>query len=241
MRIYRTAVISTFSLLLILSIWLGLPPEEDYIPAYALASKVIVIDPGHGGCDPGAARGNYVEKDITLAISQHLAQKLSEAGAMVVMLRTADHDLVGDGFSGTLAARKREDLRLRVEKANELKADLYVSIHTNADPSPRWHGAQVFYNRSSQIGKLTAVMIQEEITKQLGNTKRKALPGDYYILRNTTMPAVIVEVGFISHPQEASLLADSDYQARMAQAIFAGIAQAQVRSYDSEIELYPDR
>lgn len=241
MRIYRTAVISTFSLLLILSIWLGLPPEEDYIPAYALASKLIVIDPGHGGCDPGAARGNYVEKDITLAISQHLAQKLSEAGAMVVMLRTADHDLVGDGFSGTLAARKREDLRLRVEKANELKADLYVSIHTNADPSPRWHGAQVFYNRSSQIGKLTAVMIQEEITKQLGNTKRKALPGDYYILRNTTMPAVIVEVGFISHPQEASLLADSDYQARMAQAIFAGIAQAQVRSYDSEIELYPDR
>ena len=80
-------------------------------------------------------------------------------------------------------------------------------------------------------------MIREEITKQLGNTKRKALPGDYYILRNTTMPAVIVEVGFISHPQEASLLADSDYQARMAQAIFAGIAQAQVRSYDSEIEL----
>jgi len=240
MRIYKTAVISTFSILLILAIWLGLPPEESYIPAYALASKVIVIDPGHGGCDPGASRGNYVEKDITLAIGQHLAKQLSEAGAMVVMLRTEDRDLVGDGFSGSIAARKREDLRLRVQKANEVKADLYISIHANADPSPRWHGAQVFYNPSSKPSKLTAVMIQEEITKQLGNTKRKALAGDYYVLRNTEMPAVIIEVGFLSHPQEASLLVNSDYQARMAQAIFAGIAQAQVRTYDTEIELYPD-
>ena len=214
MKIYKTAVISTFSILLIAAIWLGLPPEESYIPAYALASKVVVIDPGHGGCDPGASRGAYVEKDITLAISQHLARQLSEAGAMVVMLRA--------------------------QRANEVKADLYISIHTNADPSPRWYGAQVFYDASSKPSKLTAVMIQEEITKQLGNTKRKAAPGDYYILRNTQMPAVIVEVGFISNPQEASLLADNDYQVKMAQAIFAGIAQAQVRTYDTEIELYPN-
>ncbi|HCF48969.1 MAG TPA: N-acetylmuramoyl-L-alanine amidase CwlD [Syntrophomonas sp.] len=240
MKIYKTAVISTFSILLIAAIWLGLPPEESYIPAYALASKVVVIDPGHGGCDPGASRGAYVEKDITLAISQHLARQLSEAGAMVVMLRTEDRDLVGDGFSGTVAARKREDLKLRAQRANEVKADLYISIHTNADPSPRWYGAQVFYDASSKPSKLTAVMIQEEITKQLGNTKRKAAPGDYYILRNTQMPAVIVEVGFISNPQEASLLADNDYQVKMAQAIFAGIAQAQVRTYDTEIELYPN-
>ncbi len=239
MKIYQAVVISIFSTLLIAAIWMGLPTEAEYIPAYALNSKVVVIDPGHGGCDPGATRGTYVEKEVTLQVSQLLAQRLSEAGAMVVMLRTDDRDLVDDGFNGTIAARKREDLKLRAQKANEVKADLYVSIHTNADSSPRWSGAQVFYNSSSQPSKLAAVMIQEEITKQLGNTKRKALPGDYFILRNTKMPAVIVEVGFISNPQEASLLADPDYQGRLAQAIFAGIAQAQLRTYNAEIENYP--
>jgi N-acetylmuramoyl-L-alanine amidase len=239
MKIYQTAVISTFSILLIAAVWLSLPARESVIPAYALASKVIVIDPGHGGCDPGASRGAYVEKEITLSISKLLAQRLSEAGAMVVLLRTEDRDLVGDGFSGTIAARKREDLKLRAQRANEVKADLFISIHTNADPSPRWSGAQVFYNSSSQPSKLAAVMIQEEITQQLGNTKRKAAPGDYYILRNTQMPAVIVEVGFISNPMEASLLVDPEYQDRLARAIFAGIAQAQVRTYDAEIENYP--
>lgn len=239
MKIYQTAVISTFTILLIAAIWLGMPAQAEDIPAYALTSKVIVIDPGHGGCDPGASRGAYVEKEITLSISQLLAQRLSEAGAMVVMLRSEDRDLVEDGFNGTIAARKREDLKLRAQKANEVKADLYVSIHTNADPSPRWSGGQVFYDSSSKTSKLTAVMIQEELTSRLGNTKRKAAPGSYYILRNTQMPAVIVEVGFISNPQEASLLVDTEYQGRLAQAIFAGIAQAQVRPYDAEIEQYP--
>lgn len=239
MKIYQTVIISTFTMLLIAAIWLGMPARAADIPAYALASKVIVIDPGHGGCDPGASRGAYVEKEITLSISQLLAQRLSDAGAMVVLLRTEDRDLVADGFNGTIAARKREDLKLRAQKANEVKADLYVSIHTNADPSPRWSGGQVFYDSSSQTSKLTAVMIQEELTSRLGNTKRKAAPGNYYILRNTQMPAVIVEVGFISNPQEASLLVDPEYQNRLAQAIFAGIAQAQVRPYDAEIEDYP--
>ncbi|MGI6433788.1 MAG: N-acetylmuramoyl-L-alanine amidase [Syntrophomonadaceae bacterium] len=239
LKIYKAAVISTLSILLLIAILLGQPAEEYHIPAYALASKVVVVDPGHGGCDPGASRGIYVEKDITLAISRQLAQQLSQAGAMVVMLRTEDRDLVNDEFSGTIAARKREDLKLRVQKANEVKADLYISIHTNADPSPRWSGAQVFYNAGSKASKLAAVCIQEELTRQLGNTKRKAAPGNYYILANTHMPAVIVEVGFISNPREASQLASPDYQARLAQAVLGGIAQAQVRPYDAYIEDYP--
>lgn len=238
-KIYQAAVISTLSILLVIAILLGQPAEEYIIPAYALSSKVVVVDPGHGGCDPGASRGIYAEKDITLAISRQLARQLSQAGAMVVMLRNEDRDLVGDDFAGTIAARKREDLRLRAQKANEVTADLYVSIHTNADPSPRWSGAQVFYNAGSKTSKLAAVCIQEELTRQLGNTKRKAAPGNYYILKNTRMPAVIVEVGFISNPHEASQLASPDYQARLAIAILGGIAQAQVRPYDDYIEDYP--
>ncbi len=232
-------VIALLLILLPIAIFLGRPATEPYVPAYALASKVVVVDPGHGGRDPGASRGEYVEKDITLAISQQLAQQLSQAGAMVVLLRTEDCDLVGDGFSGSLAARKREDLRLRVEKAHEIKADLYISIHVNADPSPRWSGAQVFYKAGSKAGKLVAVCIQEELTAQLGNTKRKAATGNYYILENTLMPAVIVEVGFISNPREAGQLTNPDYQARLSWAILSGIAQAQLREYDAQMENYP--
>ena len=224
-RVYQTAVITTLFVLLFIAVLLGLPNGESHVPAYVLASKVVVVDPGHGGSDPGASRGIYVEKDITLAISRQLAQQLGQAGAMVVLLRNEDCDLVSDGFSGSLAARKREDLKCRVEKANEIKADLYISVHVNADPSPRWSGAQVFYKAGEKTSKLTAVCIQEELTRQLGNTKRKAATGNYYILENTQMPAVIVEVGFISNPREASELVDPNYQARLARAVLSGIVR----------------
>lgn len=195
--------------------------------SYSLANKVIAVDAGHGGFDPGAKRGDITEDKITLAISKLLQKNLSEAGSLVVMVREDERDLSDENFSGSLKERKRQDLARRAEKANKAKAKLYVSIHVNADPSPRWRGAQVFYDSSSEAGKQAAVAIQEELTRILGNTKRKALPGNYYITQKTEMPAVIVEVGFISNPEEGKLLVDPDYQAKVAYAIYAGIAKAQ--------------
>lgn len=237
-KVYRPALVAVL-IMILCGLTLAGPGGEQEVISYALVNKVIVVDPGHGGIDPGANRGEYVEKDITLAIAKKLADKLSQAGAMVVLLRTTDTDLVEEGFSGTIAARKRQDLNNRVKKANDAKADLYISIHSNADPSPRWSGAQTFYNKSSKESKLLAVCIQDKITETLANTKRKAAPGQYYILEQTTMPAVIVEVGFVSNVAEAKNLVDVKYQERMAQAIFLGIAQAQNQEYDQYIEEYP--
>lgn len=237
--LYHSVTVISLSILLLAMVFLRQDRAEVSFPVYELANKVIVVDPGHGGCDPGASRGTYIEKEITLAVSQQLASQLTEAGAVVILLRNEDRDLVAEGFSGSIAARKREDLKSRVKKANEAGADLYVSIHTNADPSPRWSGAQVFYNKESKISKLSAVCIQDEMTKQLGNTKRKAAPGDYYILRNTEMPAVIVEAGFISNPEEGGLLVTPAYQNKLAAAVFSGIARAQIQPYDKSIEDYP--
>lgn len=195
--------------------------KEMPVISYAVANKIIVIDPGHGGTDAGAVRGKIIEKDITLSISQKLAQELSQAGAAVIMIRNSDTDMMPEGQK----FHKREDLKVRVQKANESKADLYISIHTNADSNPRWFGAQTFYNPSSEASKLLAESIQGELTRILANTTRQALRGDYYVMNNTEMPAVIVEVGFISNPREGELLSKEDYQKKVAYAILSGIAK----------------
>lgn len=217
---------------------IGTGDSEKPVISYGMANKIIVVDPGHGGADPGAVRGGYVEKDITLQVSKKLADYLSQAGAMVILLREDDRDLAGDANS-SLASRKRADLKKRAAIANEAKADLYISVHTNADPSPKWSGAQTFYNSGSARSKVLAVMIQEELVKGLGNTKRKAKPGNYYLLNQTAMPAVIVEIGFISNPGEARQLSSSEYQSKVAFSIFSGIAKSQLQEYDEEIEKYP--
>ncbi|MEN6462326.1 MAG: N-acetylmuramoyl-L-alanine amidase CwlD [Syntrophomonas sp.] len=204
--------------------------EQKMVLAYAVGNKVIVVDAGHGGQDPGAVRGNLREKDITLPIAKKLNKYLGQAGAVVIMTRKTDTDLAGEDFKGTVREHKRKDLANRVEKANKAKADLYISIHTNADVSPRWSGAQTFYCGTSEKSKLMAESIQQELTNVLGNTKRKAKTGSYYISDNTEMTTVIVEVGFISNPEEANLLTNKEYQDKLAYAIFSGIAKAQDRN-----------
>ncbi|HPF19769.1 MAG TPA: N-acetylmuramoyl-L-alanine amidase [Syntrophomonas sp.] len=195
--------------------------------SYVIAGQVIAVDAGHGGIDPGAiAKDKQEEKDITLAISKKLVRYLNQAGAQAVNLRTGSGDLCGPNFQGSIRERKRHDLALRVEKAQKAKADLYISIHTNADLSPRWSGAQTFYKAGQQQSEITAIAIQDELTRILGNTNRKAKTGSYYILDKAGMPIVIVEVGFLSNPREARLLSADEYQEKLAFAIFCGIVKS---------------
>lgn len=204
--------------------------------SYAVASKVIAVDPGHGGFDPGAFRGNVVEKDITLAIGKRLARDLSQAGAAVILLRENNNDLANQS-TGKLIDRKRADLTRRVRMANQAKADLYISIHTNADPSPRWCGPQTFYQGKNEESKRLALFIQEELNRASGNNKRRPQVGKYFVLNNAKMTAVIVEVGFISNPGEAQRLIDSAYQSQVAYAIFQGIARSQT-GQEPGVKLY---
>lgn len=216
-------------LILAALVWLGSTQEneEHMVFSYGLAGRIIVIDPGHGGLDAGASRGDLVEKEITLQIAKKLEQMLSQAGAMVILVRGNESDLAGDEFTGAIREHKKEDMRKRVEIANEANADLFVSIHTNAVPGTIWSGAQTFYKPDSPESKQTAQAIQQELKRILGNTNRSIGAGNFYVLKNVNMPAVLVEVGFISNPQEGRLLADSQYQTRVAYAIMAGIANAQ--------------
>ena len=188
-----------------------------------LSGKVIVIDPGHGGPDGGAVGGEVVEKDVTLSIALQLRNYLQEAGAYVIMTRETDRDLAGSKAKG-YSNRKTLDLHKRLSIINESDSDLFISIHLNAIPSPRWRGAQTFYNPTNEKSKAVSLFIQNELVRNLENTDRKAKDlSNVFILKEAKIPGAIVEVGFLSNPSERALLGQKTYQNKIAASIYQGI------------------
>lgn len=200
-----------------------------------LTGKMIVIDPGHGGPDGGAGDATALEKDIALNVSFMLRDYIQQQGALVLMTRETDTDLADEGTKG-LSRRKTEDLMRRLDIINESDADLFISIHLNAIPSPRWSGSQTFYSPSHPENKKVAKFIQEELRRNLENTTRKAKAiHNVYIVKNAEIPGTLVEIGFLSHPTEKQQLAQEEYQQKVAASIYEGI----IRYFTFEEEL-PD-
>lgn len=192
------------------------------IAGLPLSGKIIAIDPGHGGKDGGAvSRDGVVEKHVNLAVSLYLRDYLQQGGALVVMTREEDKDLADPAAK----RRKTQDLHRRAELVNKSEADMLISVHMNSVPSSRWYGAQTFYNpRTAPESKTLATFIQEAIKTNMQNTTREVNTiTETYLLKTATMPAALVEVGFLSHPAEAKLLSSDAYQKKMAEAIYLGI------------------
>ncbi|WP_349410718.1 N-acetylmuramoyl-L-alanine amidase CwlD [Pseudalkalibacillus sp. SCS-8] len=189
-----------------------------------LTGKIIVLDAGHGGVDGGAVgEGNVHEKEIALNISLMLRDYLQQAGALVIMTRETDKDLAGEETK-RIRHRKTEDLLKRTEIVNNSGADMFISIHLNAIPSSRWYGAQVFYNPAYDENEKVAKLIQHQIRSNLENTTRKAKPiGNVYMIRKAEIPGALVEVGFLSNPNERELLKTKLYQTKLAASIYQGI------------------
>ncbi|MCD7036615.1 N-acetylmuramoyl-L-alanine amidase CwlD [Metabacillus sp. GX 13764] len=188
-----------------------------------LAGKIIYLDPGHGGPDGGAVGSTLMEKNVALDISLRVRDYLQQQGALVLMTRESDIDLASIGTKG-LSRRKSEDLRNRVETINTSSADLYLSIHLNAIPSAQWRGAQTFFYGKYEENKRVARYIQDELRKSLENTDRaaKQLNG-IYLLKHANKPGALVEVGFLSNPQEEKLLEGKKYLDSMAASIYKGV------------------
>lgn len=182
----------------------------------------IVIDAGHGGFDPGKVGVNEVlEKDINLSIAKILQGYLTYSGANVIMTREDDNGLYDEGSSN----KKRQDMNRRKEIINSSNADILVSIHQNSFSQSKYKGAQVFYYHSSEEGKRLAQHIQEQIkifVDEDNNRKIKS-SNSYYMLKQTNIPGVIVECGFLSNYEEAELLSTEEYQDKIAWAIYIGI------------------
>lgn len=194
-----------------------------------LGGVKIVIDAGHGGIDGGASAEDVVEKDITLAISKKVERKLKRMGAEVEMTRTTDGDVLAehepDREFSSLRERKVQDIFYRQKLVKEHEPDIFITIHANAIPETKWRGAQVFYHKDGHENSgLLAKAIQDSIKGTLQNTEREPLAiKQVYLLKKTEVPAVLVETGFLSNPEERQLLTDKKYQDKMAEAIVEGI------------------
>jgi N-acetylmuramoyl-L-alanine amidase len=188
-----------------------------------LSGKIVILDPGHGGPDGGADSGEIFEKDIALEVSLKLRDYLQEQGALVVMTRETDTDLAAADTRG-YSRRKVEDLKKRVELINSSEADLFISIHLNAIPSPKWSGAQTFYYRTYKENEELAKFVQDELRTNLENTSRKAKSiNSVFLLKNANKPGALVEIGFLSNHAEKQLLVQEHYQDKVAASIYKGI------------------
>ena len=213
--------IVTFILLIGLLLWYK--GETEGVGIMLRSSPfTVVIDPGHGGFDPGKVGcDGTLEKDINLAISLELKELLEKEKITVLMTREEDK-AVGEG-EGEIS--KKQDMSSRVELINTSKADLAVSIHQNSFTDAGSKGAQVFYHTGSSEGAVLARLIQEEIKLVLqdGNHRMEKADNTYYMLKKTSCPLVIVECGFLSNYEETALLKEEAYQKKIAEGIAKGI------------------
>lgn len=181
----------------------------------------IILDAGHGGKDGGASSpSGVIERDLVLNITKIVEESLRLQGFNVIMTRSDDADLASEHAPN----RKKEDLARRVEILNTAENAIAISIHANAINNARWAGAQTFYDPKSLENKELATHIMDSMRLNIEGLQRESRPiSNIFILRNSTIPTALVEVGFLSNPNEARLLACPEYQRLMAYAIFEGI------------------
>lgn len=184
-----------------------------------LLGKVIYIDPGHGGPDPGAIYKNLYEKDINLEICKKLQTILESDGAIVYLTRYGDYDL-SKSYTGS---RKKSDLNNRAKIINDSKADLYISIHLNSISSSTWSGAQVFYDDVNEKNYNLALLMQGQLKKDLKTTRKVKEISTMLMNRKIIIPGVLIEVGFLSNPNDRYLLQKADYQYKIVESIKKGI------------------
>ncbi|MBS4978329.1 MAG: N-acetylmuramoyl-L-alanine amidase [Clostridiales bacterium] len=186
--------------------------------------KVIVIDAGHGGADPGMIGiGGLEEKGINLAVSMKLKEALENQGFTVVMTRQEDKGLYEEGTRN----KKVQDMQNRIEIMEKAKPILAVSIHQNSYTEESVKGPQVFYYETSAEGQKLAVNIQSALNTELSTERPRKEKGNtsYFLLKKSPCVLNIVECGFLTNKKEAELLQTEEYQQKIVEAVVKGIVQ----------------
>lgn len=180
----------------------------------AVKNRVIIIDPGHGGKDPGTGKDGHTEKAITLKVGNLVRQKLEAAGATVHMTRT------GDSYP---------TLQDRVAFTKAKHGEIFVSVHVNSASSTSASGTETYYNVSTgdqfEEDKLLAKYINNEIVKNANMKDRGVKEGPFYVIKNMIIPSVLVELGFLTNQSDRDKLINDKYAEIFAQSIYNGIVQ----------------
>lgn len=177
----------------------------------SVAERRVVIDPGHGGKDPGATGvSGTKEKTINLEVALRLASLLDSAGADVVLTRTGDYDVY---------------IYDRPEMANALRADAFVSIHCNADPRGQAEGTETYYHTNQPASLHLAELIHAQVVNALGRPDRRVRFANFAVLRESKVPAALLEILYMTSSQDERLLLNSSVQQRVAEAIVMALEQ----------------
>lgn len=222
------------SLVVVLCVTMAVSFKHIIVSNYILVSatptesKLIIIDAGHGGIDGGAVgQNNIIEKDINLAIAKKLETMLTSCGFEVIMTRT-DDNMVGENLSenSTIRQKKVSDIKSRVSLINSHPNAVVLSIHQNLFSESKYCGAQMFYSTKNAESKVLATFLQNRFSTMLqtdNERKEKAVADNIYLMNHISVPAVLVECGFISNAIDAANLSDDEYQNKISFVIYAAL------------------
>lgn len=178
---------------------------------YTLLGKTIYLDPGHGGRDSGATYKDIYEKDINLIMCKKIEQYLISKGATVYLTRESDIDL-----STTAVNKKRSDLTNRAKLINKSNANMYLSIHLNYIANSKWKGLQIFYNNKNEENEIIANQLTSYLKETSSNIRDPQKENIYYMYKQITVPGVLIELGFLSNPNDRYRLTREEYQDKLA-------------------------
>ena len=189
-----------------------------------MADRIIIIDAGHGGEDPGAEANGLIEKDLNLEIALALDEMLRSCGYKTVLTRSDDRLLYNVGQENR---KKHYDLRNRESIANEYENSVFVSIHMNKFPESYCKGLQTFYSENNELSKALAESVQANAKNLQTDNKRSIKCGNdtIYLLERLKTPAILIECGFLSNYQEATMLSDSNYKKALVLTLYCGITE----------------
>ena len=208
--------------IVILSIFVGVKTSTATSIFDVPNSKyTIVIDAGHGGIDGGSvgASTGVVESELNLTYAYNLARQFNQMGISCVLTRTDENGL----YDSSAKSLKKSDMLARKEIIEKTNPNLVISIHMDSFSLSSTSGSQAYFKKGSESGKILAQKIQKQLFCNFENAKKSEKVGDYYIVNCTDLPAVLVECGFLSNPQEEVLLQDKNYQNKMCYSIMCGV------------------
>lgn len=225
-----TAIIAFILLLILISFFISNNP----IAVFNANRKIIVVDPGHGGIDGGSSSAGLLEKTVNLQVSLKLRKILKDKGINVVMTRNSDVSL--ESKSNLKSSRYNRDLHARRTIIDSNNSTAFVSVHMDSYKKSSVRGVRIFYYSESEESKQLAQSICNSVNKMvfkdflnITNVKAEIATGNYYILRTSKSPGVIIETGFITNPIDNKLIQTNDYQQIMAKAIAEGIVEYMYR------------
>ena len=235
-RKVSVCIISVFSFLMCFTLAFAAHSKFKESEPKLTYAKTVILDAGHGGEDGGAVGiDGTVEKDINLSITLKLRDLLEASGYNVILTRDKDISIY-DEDAESLRSKKRSDLRNRAKIIDDNSNDestIFVSIHQNKFPDPKYFGTQIFYSKNNIKSEELANSVKNSVVNLIQPENKRAIkPANkkIFLLNNAKLPAIVVECGFLSNNEESKKLSDNEYQSKMAFSIYCGLLEFMINN-----------